>query len=238
MNSINQIGIARLRAEAADRERQEAARLQREREERIASEAAERARIEAEAKAERDLIAAVHAVLEQVADLAASEAAEKAKREANKAHKAQVNSAALDDIVNAMAPEHSGNAAEANRIAKAIVIAIASGAVRNVTIDRVTPSGRAVIGDQTYRKDGRQSGAGSSWALSSIEPITPENQKRLELRGRWRIAMAGLENALDAAEKVRRECSDHRSVPSPAVIAKAERIAAAIRAAMEVGDGE
>ena len=110
---------------------------------------------------------------------------------------------------------------------------------RIVTIDRVTPSGRAVIGDQTFRKDGCQIGEVPHWWLRSrIGPITPENQGRVEFLDRWRIAIDNLWDALDAAGKVRRECNDHRSVPDPVAVAKAERIAAAIRAAMEASDGE
>ena len=56
------------------------------------------------------------------------------KREANKRHCAKINNEALDAIVLIMADNHSGNKAEAKKIAKSIVEAIAKGMIPNVTI--------------------------------------------------------------------------------------------------------
>jgi hypothetical protein len=56
---------------------------------------------------------------------------------------------------------------------------------RALTIDRVTPSGRAVIGATQYNQDGRQ--IGSRYA-ARIVPFTEEHAAELALWGRRREA--------------------------------------------------
>ena len=102
---------------------------------RIASEQrAERAKIEAAAQAKRDQAAAVVAERKRLADIEAAKQAEADKRAANVAHRARVNRDALADIVLALSEVHAGTAEESETLAKAIVTAIAKGAVRHIQI--------------------------------------------------------------------------------------------------------
>lgn len=132
-----QAELEKLRAEAAACE-------QKEREERIAREAAEAARlrqiqeaeqaaakakqdaIDAAARAEREKQAAIDAERKRQADQAEAERLETEAREKNKAHAKKINNEALDDLVDiGLSPE----------LAKAVVVAIAKGSVRNVKIN-------------------------------------------------------------------------------------------------------
>lgn len=124
---------ARRVAEVAEAERQRKAD----------AEAAEQRRIAEAEQAERDRVAAVEAERKRAADEQAAkekrEAEEKAKREADLEHKKKINNAAVDALVKAMieASPHNdtpAGIATGQILAKAIVIAIASGKVPNVTI--------------------------------------------------------------------------------------------------------
>ena len=88
----------------------------------------------AAARAEREKAAAVAAEQKRVADLAAKEEAKRAKREANKAHRHRIKVEALEDIANTIVVSNFANAEVAPEIAKAIVIAIVNGQIRNVLI--------------------------------------------------------------------------------------------------------
>lgn len=48
-----------------------------------------------------------------------------------------------------------------------------------VTIERVTPSGRAVIGGASYDKSGRMVGGGK-WCVGRIEPVTEDHYLRIK----------------------------------------------------------
>lgn len=125
--------FARLKAEEAERQRLEAIEAQRMREKEIARAAAERATREAEAKAAREAEEARQAV-QRAEEQAAAEATAKA-RAANVAHRKAVNNEAMIDLVAAMAEVHTGNAAEANEIAKAIITAVAKGSVPHMRME-------------------------------------------------------------------------------------------------------
>lgn len=87
---------------------------------------AERDRIDAEAKAERDKLAAIEAERLRVAAEAKRIADDTAKREADTKHRARINNEVLADLM-------AGSDISADQ-AKAIIKAIVSGKVRNVTI--------------------------------------------------------------------------------------------------------
>lgn len=81
--------------------------------------------IDAAARAEREKQAAIDAERKRQADAAEAERLETEAREKNKAHAKKINNEALDDLVEiGLSPE----------LAKAVVVAIAKGAVRNVKI--------------------------------------------------------------------------------------------------------
>lgn len=61
-----------------------------------------------------------------------------------------------------------------------------------VKIDRVTPSGRAVIGSQTYDKRGSMIGGGK-WCVSRIEPLTPEHEQAMADWKQKRTLLAAVE---------------------------------------------
>lgn len=92
--------------------------------ERVAREAAQKRREEQAVEAERARLKAQEA----------AEAAETQRRAANVAHRRKVNREALTAIMIAMSDEHSGTPEEAEKIATAIVVAIAKGAVTHITI--------------------------------------------------------------------------------------------------------
>lgn len=127
-------------AERAEQERLAAERRVREAEERAAAErkaAAERAELERIAAAEREERARQEARAAEQQRIAAEEQRRKREaeeRERNVAHRRAINREAAAAIVEAFRDVHSGNAAEANALAKAIVTAIAKGAVPHVTI--------------------------------------------------------------------------------------------------------
>lgn len=103
--------------------------------ERLVAAEAEKQRIAREEQAERDRIAAVEAERKRVADAAAAQKADDEKRAANRAHRAAINRAVLADLILAMSGVHSGDVEEANKIATAIVTAIAKGNVAHMAIN-------------------------------------------------------------------------------------------------------
>ena len=132
-----------------------AATAQKEREEKIAKDAAEAAtkaaekRItdaeesakEADARAEtqaNEAAAQVEAAAQRERDIAAAkirdEAAEAERRERNTQHKGRINRAAVDAIMLAMSGADAGNAENARKVAKSIVIAIAKKQIPAVSI--------------------------------------------------------------------------------------------------------
>lgn len=95
---------------------------------------AEADRLAAIEQAKRDAEAAVEQERRRAEAQKRAEEEATRKREQDKAHRGRVNSAAMRAIITAMADAHSGNAAEAEVIARAIVTAIAKGAVPAVKI--------------------------------------------------------------------------------------------------------
>jgi hypothetical protein len=117
-----------------DRQQAELGRIAVEDQRRVDAERAEADRIAAAAKAERDQAAAIEAERQRVAKIAADEAAERKRREADREHRGRVNAAARDAVMDAIGEFTSTSAGEANKIAEAIVKAIATGRVPGVTI--------------------------------------------------------------------------------------------------------
>lgn len=77
---------------------------------------------------------AIETERQRVAAEQATEAEATRKREANVAHKKRINGEVLDAMMQAMGDAHSGAAAEAEKIGKAIITAIAKGEIRHVSI--------------------------------------------------------------------------------------------------------
>jgi colicin import membrane protein len=110
-------------AEEARKQREE--RIAREAEEKAKREADERAAKQAE-EAKRAQDEAVRKERERIEAAQKKEAEEKVKREADQAHRAKINGEALADLVSAVGLDDDD--------AKAVVVAIATGKVRNVSI--------------------------------------------------------------------------------------------------------
>lgn len=128
---------------AAKRERDAAEALARAEREKIEAEErakeaeakAERDRLAAEQKAERDRAAAVEAERRRIEAAAEAQRQADELRAANTAHRSGINRKVLAAIMLAMSEVHTGNAEEADAIGKAIVTAIAKGAVPHTTIN-------------------------------------------------------------------------------------------------------
>jgi hypothetical protein len=86
------------------------------------------------ARLQREKEAAIEAERERVATEKAAELEAAQKREANKRHAAKINNEASADIAKAIAAKHADGVAAAGDVAKAIVVAIARGQIRHVTI--------------------------------------------------------------------------------------------------------
>ena len=106
------------------------------------------------------------------------------------------------------------------------------------TIDRVTPSGRAYIGERAFNPDGYERGGGSkgvwAWSASRIEALTPEMTEIVQLAERWRTIR---NRANDANYRlnlwIRNHCSTYnRTTPKAEIIDTVERITAAINAVL------
>ena len=89
-----------------------------------------------------------------------------------------------------------------------------------VTIDRVTPSGMAVVGDVRFSADGH-----NRVLCKKLEPLTPEIEAEIELFKRARIVGKLAHNAIEVA----RYWLMNNNIPDAINIAKAERLVAAIK---------
>ena len=104
-----------------------------------------------------------------------------------------------------------------------------------VTIDRVTPSGRAFVGDRQYNPDGRERGAGNH-GQRGIEPLTPELVEKIAMAERYRKARTLMHHA---ARNLNAWATEHcpfysERVPDLAGIEQIERVASAAVAALPV----
>lgn len=104
-----------------------------------------------------------------------------------------------------------------------------------VTIDRVSPSGRAVVGGRTFDVDGRERAGADRYSRSKLELLTPEIQAEMDLVARVRRAARDADDAIKvAAYWLSGTLSQwRRRVPTAADVERAERLAAAIREVME-----
>lgn len=112
-----------------------------------------------------------------------------------------------------------------------------------VTIDAVTPSGRAKIGNRSFHAADHRwggieiGGRGSRWNSSSIEELTSENQAEADLRDRATKASRALYTEVTKAERFMRTVSGgsrYQNLSSVEEIEKAERLIAAIRDVLDV----
>ena len=97
------------------------------------------------------------------------------------------------------------------------------------TIERVTPSGRAIVNGRTFYPHGYERGNAKSGWGSTIQPGTPELLERL----RGTFAFIAISKAITDIERWGRRANT--SVFNPADIEKADRLVAAIRDVL--GDG-
>jgi hypothetical protein len=110
---------------------------------------------------------------------------------------------------------------------------------RNVTIDRVTPSGRAVVGKQTFDPGGYEiTTTGDRWRRPKLEALTPEIEAEMALVIRERLAWSAANMALLDADRWLRNAASvwAHPVPEAADVDTAERLTAAIRQAMGADD--
>jgi hypothetical protein len=101
-----------------------------------------------------------------------------------------------------------------------------------VTIERVTPSGRAVVGGRTYNADGTERSK-DPWRRSRLEPLTVEIQAEMELVARGREVARDAHGAVDDAVKWLRQSLSWHRMPEVADVEKAEKLSRAIRQALE-----
>ena len=106
-----------------------------------------------------------------------------------------------------------------------------------VTIDRATPTGRAVVGDRRFAVDGYEIGRGG-FRQPLLELLTPEIEAEMALVVRGRSAGEGLSKALrDADGWLRNRFSIWGNfVPDAEAMDTAERLTAAIRQVMGPGN--
>lgn len=104
-----------------------------------------------------------------------------------------------------------------------------------VIIDRVTPSGRAIVGGRTFEADGLERVAGSPYRRAKLEHITPEIQAEMALVERGQKARRAAQKAVeDAGQWLYKIFSPYRhDVPEANDVDEAERLAKAIKDAME-----
>lgn len=108
--------------------------------------------------------------------------------------------------------------------------------VQIVSVDRVTPSGRVIVGDRTFNPDGYERAGGSRYHAARLEPLTPEIESEIQLVKRGAEASNAAAKAIASADAwLRRSFSvwgRHRRVPDAADVEKAERLIAAIKQAI------
>ena len=105
------------------------------------------------------------------------------------------------------------------------------GRSRIVTIDRVTPGGRAVVGDTTYEPDGRERG-GQPYRSPRLEALTPEIEQEMRLATQGADVSRRLNDLIKDADRWCRGTFSGwgRKVPELEDVEKAERLCEAMKA--------
>lgn len=104
-----------------------------------------------------------------------------------------------------------------------------------VTIERVTPVGRAIINGLTFNADGTGRSGGSRYLRARLEPLTPEIQAEMDFAVRGKNARAEADVAIDRAQQWLWQTFGlwgRGSVPEPSDVELAEEIAAALQRLM------
>jgi len=104
-----------------------------------------------------------------------------------------------------------------------------------VTVERVTPSGRAVVtGGRTFEPAGRERSGASYYQRARLEPLTDEIQAELDLVARARGISPIAAKAIEDADRWLRGALGTwgNRVPGIENVDRAERLAAAIREAL------
>lgn len=104
---------------------------------------------------------------------------------------------------------------------------------RVVVIDKVTPSGRATVGHQTFNPDGME--RSTRLRRDRLEPLTPEIEAEMALVQRAREMRQPIQDIINKAEQwlLRALSTYDGRIPDPADVARAETLAAAIREVLE-----
>ena len=106
------------------------------------------------------------------------------------------------------------------------------------TVERVTPSGRAIVCGSTYGADGWRRGD-SDYTRNLIVPATDELLAKLALRNHAESVYAAARRAADRAERYARALLPWGGLQLGAVtesdVEKAERLTAAINAILQEG---
>lgn len=103
-----------------------------------------------------------------------------------------------------------------------------------VTIERVTPSGRAITKDRTFDRDGHERSNAAPHRRSRLEPLTPEIEAEMALVQRSRRVRRDAFAAIEAADKWLRSAfpSWANGASDVADVEQAERLTAAILGVM------
>jgi hypothetical protein len=106
---------------------------------------------------------------------------------------------------------------------------------RIATVERVTPTGRAIVNGTTYRPDGLE--LADSTYRTVIVPLTPEVEAEIAHAMRSQDAFGGLARAIDAASEWNRWNRPKwgNDTADPAAVELAEKLTAAICALIPGG---
>jgi hypothetical protein len=105
-----------------------------------------------------------------------------------------------------------------------------------VTIERVTASGLAIVAGRKFSRDGKEITKSTIWDRSRLEPMTPDIESEIDLVRRGNDAKSEAYKAIVAADKWLRTAlgfPNERRVPDAATVVTAERLAVALRQAVE-----
>ncbi len=106
-----------------------------------------------------------------------------------------------------------------------------------VTVERVTPAGRAIVEGRTFEVSGRERTNGDFYSRPMLEPLTPEIQAEMDLVARGRKVFPEAHSLMDTAKHwLQSEYSAWKhKIPKTEAMDRAEKLTAALR---NLGFGE
>lgn len=104
-----------------------------------------------------------------------------------------------------------------------------------IVIDRVTPSGRAIVGNRTFNTDGFERGSAYRWPTPKLEHLSPEIEKEISLVSRGKYVSSEIRKSLTKIEVLVRDKlgAFRNSVPEVSDVEKIERLMQAINHILE-----